>query len=139
MNRDVIINKCSVIDRCIKRVLEEYAGDPVSLQNLTKQDSIMLNLLRACEAAIDICMHIVAELSLGVPQSSRDSIDMLNQNGTISASSAQAIKNMIGFRNIAVHDYQALSLEIVQSIVERHLTDFRTYAQEILNATLKVI
>lgn len=44
---------------------------------------------------------------------------------------------MIGFRNIAVHDYQALNLEIVQAIIERHLIDFRQYVEEILGATIR--
>lgn len=137
MNRDVIINKCAVIERCVKRVVEEYGGSAASLENLTKQDSVMLNLLRACEAVIDLAMHLVAEQSLGVPQSSRDSIEMLRKHGIISPSTAQSMKNMIGFRNIAVHDYQALNLLIVQAIIERHLIDFRHYVEEILGATLR--
>ena len=51
MNRAVIINKCAVIERCVKRVVEEYCGSAASLENLTKQDSVMLNLLRACVGA----------------------------------------------------------------------------------------
>jgi len=137
VNRDVILNKCAVIERCVKRVIEEYDDGPISLQNITKQDSIMLNLLRACEAAIDLAMHIVAEQALGVPQSSRDSIEMLSKHGTISPRTAQAMKNMIGFRNIAVHDYQTVNLEIVQAIVERHLVDFHSYTAEVLNTALR--
>ena len=137
MNRDVIINKCAVIERCVKRVVEEYGGSAASLENLTKQDSVMLNLLRACEAVIDLAMHLVAEQSLGVPQSSRDSIEMLRKHGIIYPSTAQSMKNMIGFRNIALHDYHALNLLIVQAIIERHLIDFRHYVEEILGATLR--
>ena len=33
---------------------EEYDGDPKNLENITRQDSIILNLQRACEAAIAI-------------------------------------------------------------------------------------
>lgn len=33
--------------------------------NFTRQDSIILNLLRACEAAIDIAMHVVRIKGLG--------------------------------------------------------------------------
>jgi uncharacterized protein YutE (UPF0331/DUF86 family) len=34
---------------------------------------------------------------------------------------------MIGFRNIAVHDYKALSLPIIISIIENHLNDFEEF------------
>ena len=34
------------------------------------------------------------------------------------------MKVMVGFRNIAVHDYQEMNLVILQKIVEDHLKDF---------------
>lgn len=136
MNRDVVLNKCSVIERCIERVIAEYGHDPSSLKDITRQDSIVLNLMRACEAAIDLSMHLVAEMSLGIPQSSRDSLEMLGRTGIVSACTVQAMKNMVGFRNIAVQDYQSLNLAIVQAIVERHLNDFHQYTREILFATI---
>ncbi|STO11468.1 Uncharacterised protein [[Flavobacterium] thermophilum] len=37
MKSDVILNKISVIERCLKRIREEYNGDPKNLQNYTKQ------------------------------------------------------------------------------------------------------
>ncbi|NNU91727.1 DUF86 domain-containing protein [Geobacillus sp. NFOSA3] len=77
MNNDVILNKISVIERCIKRINEEYDNNPKNLQNYTKQDSIILNIQRACEASIDIAMHIVAEKKLGIPQTSRDAFELL--------------------------------------------------------------
>ena len=69
---DVILNKISVIERCIKRINEEYDNNPENLKNYTKQDSIILNIQRACEASIDLAMHIVSEKKLGIPQNSRD-------------------------------------------------------------------
>lgn len=37
------------------------------------------------------------------------------------------MKNMVGFRNIAVHSYQELQVPILQAIVSDHLTDFETF------------
>jgi hypothetical protein len=45
---DIAINKAEVIRRCLTRVAEEYRGDASRLENCTTQDSIILNLLRAC-------------------------------------------------------------------------------------------
>lgn len=53
MRNDVILNKISVIERCNKRILEVYQQDPKNLLDYTKQDSIILNIQRACEACID--------------------------------------------------------------------------------------
>ena len=58
-----MLNKTSVIERCIKRIEEVYENNPEHLKNYTKQDSIILNIQRASEAAIDLAMYIVSEKS----------------------------------------------------------------------------
>ena len=133
MGNDVIYNKIAIIERCITRVTEEYDNNPDSLKNFTKQDSIILNIQRACEACIDLAMHIVAEKKLGIPQNSRDAFEILNSNGFITNGEAKNLKSMIGFRNIAVHDNQTLSINIVKEIIEKHLNDFEDFTKTIIN------
>jgi uncharacterized protein YutE (UPF0331/DUF86 family) len=126
---DVALNKAAIIERCIARVREEYGGDPAVLRNnQTKQDAIILNLQRACEAAVDLAMHRVRVHQLGIPQDSRDAFELLARAGRLDRARADAMKRMVGFRNIAVHDYQALNLAIVQAIIERQLDGLREFA-----------
>ncbi|MFE8701734.1 DUF86 domain-containing protein [Cytobacillus sp. FJAT-54145] len=132
MNNDVLLNKISTIERCIKRINEVYEGSPSSLEDFTKQDSIILNIQRACKASIDIAMYLVASQKLGTPQTSRDAFDFLESNHIIDKNLAQKMKSMIGFRNIAVHDDQNVNLQIVQSIVENHLSDFFQFTKTVL-------
>ena len=128
---DIDLNKAAIIRRCLTRISEEYRGNPSRLDDFTIQDSIVLNLLRACEAAIDLAMHRVAQGRFGIPQTSRDSFQLLAQNGILSHASATAMKHMVGFRNIAVHNYQNIQLPILQAIVEKHLVDFESYLGEL--------
>ncbi|TYR75957.1 DUF86 domain-containing protein [Rossellomorea vietnamensis] len=132
MKSDVILNKISIIERCIKRVNEEYDHNPQTLHNFTKQDSIILNIQRTCEASIDLAMHVVAEKKLGLPQTSRDAFTLLEKEGVITTAISARMQAMVGFRNIAVHDYQELNLEILQKIVEDHLEDFKQFTKLIL-------
>lgn len=44
----------------------------------------------------------------------------------------QNLQNMVGFRNIAVHDYQKMNLDILVQIIKVHLQDFLTFTQTIL-------
>lgn len=134
MKNDVILNKISVIERCINRIQEVYATEPSNLKDYTKQDSIILNIQRACEASIDLAMHIVSEQRLGLPQTSRDAFDMLQSHSIIDEGIAKRLKAMVGFRNIAVHDYQTLNLDILKQIVDNHLSDFTDYTKQILKA-----
>jgi uncharacterized protein YutE (UPF0331/DUF86 family) len=129
---DVIINKSQVIERCIQRILCEYEGNPDNLANITRQDSIVLNLQRACEASIALAMHIVAEQGLGIPMVSREAFDILAEHHYIDEPLAGRLKAMVGFRNIAVHDYQKLELKILQEIIEKNLDDLKTFTQSIL-------
>jgi uncharacterized protein YutE (UPF0331/DUF86 family) len=132
MKNDVVLNKISVIERCKKRILDVYDQKPENLKDYTKQDSIILNIQRACEACIDLAMHIVVQKRLGLPQTSRDAFDMLETSSIIDEEIAKRLKAMVGFRNIAVHDYQTLNLNILEQIVEKHLEDFTDFTKQIL-------
>ena len=132
VNNDVVLNKAATVERCVKRVLEVYAGNPENLQDYTKQDSIILNIQRACEASIDLAMHIVSIKKLGLPKKSRDAFQYLQEANIIDDNLAKTLMNMVGFRNIAVHDYQSIDLDILQAIIENHLTDFTAYTKVVL-------
>jgi uncharacterized protein YutE (UPF0331/DUF86 family) len=132
MENDIVLNKSNIIERCIRRINEVYEDDPENLKDFTKQDSIILNIQRACEACIDLAMHIISDKKLGLPQSTRDAFDLLEQERIIDSNMAKRLKMMVGFRNIAVHEYQKLNLVIVQKILENHLKDLSDFSQLIL-------
>jgi uncharacterized protein YutE (UPF0331/DUF86 family) len=131
---DVLLNKITIIENCLRRVREEYDGHEEEIKsNFTKQDSIILNLQRACEAAIDLAARLVRTKKLGVPQASRDVFTLLEAGHIISPELSRKMQGMVGFRNIAIHEYQKINLQIVTSILSSHLQDF----EDFVNAVLK--
>jgi uncharacterized protein YutE (UPF0331/DUF86 family) len=133
MADDVLINKAATIERCVARAREEYFSDPASFaSNFTRQDAAILNIQRACEAALDMGQHLIRRERLGVPQSARDVFALLAQAGCIELALAQGLQRMVGFRNIAVHDYKALQLPITVAIIEKHLDEFLQYSKVLL-------
>lgn len=133
MADDVLINKAASIERCVARVREEYEKDPATFAtDFTRQDSAVLNIQRACEAALDIGQHLIRRERLGIPQSARDTFELLLQGGWLEEGLVKNLKNMVGFRNIAVHDYQALQLPIMIAIITGHLDDFLAFSAFIL-------
>lgn len=127
---DVLLNKAATIEHCLSRVREEYVGHESALEtDLTRQDSIVLNLQRACEAAIDLAMHILRKQRLGLPQDARDAFTLLENAGAIPADTATHMRAMVGFRNIADHQYQKLSMPVLHSILHDHLEDFTTFTR----------
>ncbi len=130
MADDVILNKAGVIERCIARVREEHDGNDENLMNnFTRQDSIILNLQRACEATIDLAMHIVKTNSLGVPQESRDAFSLLSDADLLETDSAEKLMKMVGFRDIAIHDYKKMNLDIVNNIIHNDLDVFLDFSK----------
>ncbi len=132
---DVLLNKAATIERCVRRVHEEYERDPAGFAtDFTRQDAAILNIQRACEAALDMGQHLVRRDRLGVPQSARDVFTLLAQSGRIEPDLAESLKRMVGFRNIAVHDYQALQLPITVKIITVHVDEFLRYSKALLQA-----
>ena len=133
MQDDLIINKISTINKCIERIQYEYKESKgLFKKDFTKQDSIVLNLERASQAAIDIASHIVRIKKLGIPQTNRDVFVFLENHSLISNEISKRMQAMVGFRNIAVHDYQSLNLDIIIEIIEKHLNDFIEFIKQIL-------
>ena len=84
----------------------------------------MMYIQRACESCIDSAMHLVSIKKLGIPQNSRDSFELLAENQIIDQQLKNRLTAMVGFRNIAVHNYQEINIKIIENIIEKHLPDF---------------
>lgn len=129
---DVRVQKVASIQRAVARAREEFAAAGVAFaQDRTRQDAAVLNILRACETALDLANMLVGEKRLGVPQSSRDTFRLLADAGLIDAGLCLRLQRMVGFRNIAVHQYQMLDVAVVESILRRDLGDVLRYAETI--------
>ncbi|WP_291465410.1 DUF86 domain-containing protein [Desulfobacula sp.] len=120
---DILLNKASIIERCIIRIQEEYTACP-TLDNFTHVDALVLNIERACQAAIDMAMHLVAENRYGIPQSSAHAFILLSDNNIIPKKLAESLQNMVGFRNLVVHNYQELDQAILAFVIEKGYIDF---------------
>jgi uncharacterized protein YutE (UPF0331/DUF86 family) len=133
MADDVLVNKAATVERCVARAREEYNRDPSNFaSDFTRQDAATLNVQRACEAVLDMGQHLVRREKLGVPQSARDVFELLAQGHWIDAKLAEALKRMVAFRNIAVHDYQSLLLPILINVITLHLGEFLAFTKIVL-------
>ena len=127
---DVVLSKINIIKNCMmaidKATLKE--NDPDFLLAIYE-----LNLQRAVQACIDLANVILAKDGLGLPNTYRQSFELLSRHRIINESLTQKMISMVGFRNISVHDYGHIKPEIVHGIVKNHLVDFETFYTVILN------
>jgi uncharacterized protein YutE (UPF0331/DUF86 family) len=130
---DIILNKKESVERCIKQIRAYYArpSDLAFEEDHLKQDAIAVNLQRAAEQVIDLANHVIKKKKLGLPKESKESFDILARADVIPGELAGKLKGMVGFRNILVHQYEDLDLEIMVDVIEHHLddlVDFTNYA-----------
>jgi len=131
---DIIINKIQTIQRCIQRAREEYAADPDGFgSNYTRQDAAILNVLRACEQAIDLANYVIRRNKLGIPTASTESFDLLRQKSIIVAPLADKLKQMVHFRNTVIHQYQHTDMSIVKSVIISDLDGLLEFCDRIMD------
>jgi uncharacterized protein YutE (UPF0331/DUF86 family) len=114
---DILLNKAAIIERCIRRIGEEARACP-GYDDFSHVDSLTLNIERACQASIDMAMHVVAEKHLGVPQSNAEAFALLEKAGIIGKELSKSLRGMAGFRNVAVHQYEELDMGVLRWVVE---------------------
>ena len=125
----VTARKIATIVRCIERAREERAaaGQGFSKDN-TRQDAAILNITRACEAAVDLANMLIRKRRLGVPGDMKESFFLLQRAALITPELFERMKGMVGFRNLAIHQYQDINLEIVEAILRKDLDDLLAFA-----------
>lgn len=131
----VLFSKFRSIERCLERVREEYVGHEAEFAtNWSRQDAVVLNLIRACEQAIDMANRTIRLRRLEPPDDAREAFAVLGRAGLIGAELETVMKRMVGFRNVAVHSYEELDVEKVRSIIEARVDDLLAFARAMMDA-----
>ena len=129
----VLLHKAKVIERCVARARQEYAATEGHFStDFTRQDAAVLNLQRACEAALDMAQRVISMQGWGIAETSRDLFALLQRNSVIDAAMAKTLTNMVGFRNLAVHDYEELNYNIVESIITKDCNDLLSFSEKMI-------
>jgi len=132
MDQLILAQKLESLRRCIKRVGEKTPSRiDFLVQDPDIQDILVLNLTRAVQLCVDIGSHVISETEELAPTTMGDVFSALERLAVITPATCIAMKKAVGFRNIAVHNYQVIDWEIVYAISKNFLLDFRRFAKEI--------
>lgn len=136
MDWDLIGLKLESLRRCLRRVEAKCPQDVATLSaDYDAQDILALNLTRAVQLCVDIGAHLVADTQLSPPDTMGQTFDILQEAGIISVELAGRMKKAVGFRNLAVHNYDAINWAIVYAIARYRLTDFEDFAKAVVIAS----
>ena len=130
---EVLAQKITSLQRCVARARQARADAGADFRtNYNLQDAAVLNIIRASDTAIDLANMLIRLRRLGIPAESRESFAILSREKAIPVDLGQRLQKMVGFRNIAVHQYRDLDMDIVETVIVRNLDDLLQFAQVIL-------
>jgi uncharacterized protein YutE (UPF0331/DUF86 family) len=137
MDKQLIAEKLETLRSSIKRIESRL---PQSIDVLRSdhdiQDIITLNLTHAVQLCVDIAAHIIAETEAKPPSTMAETFEVLATLGILTSDLANRMRKAVGFRNVAVHNYQAVNWDIVYSICAHNLQDFKSFALAINDKVL---
>lgn len=126
----IIAKKLDVLDDTLRH-LRAYL--PVTLERLMEDWGLRKIVERSLqimvETMIDIAHRIIALRGDAPPATSAEAIARLKTYGVISDDTVYA--RMIRFRNFLVHNYDSLDPEVLYGILNRHLSDFESFRDDI--------
>ena len=132
MDRLVIDQKLESLRRYLRRIEEKRPPDAAVLKtDADLQDILTMNLTRAVQVCVDIGAHLIATLEVPPPDTMGQTFDILARAGILSADLATRMKKSVGFRNIAVHDYETIDWDLVYEITLHHTRDFAEFAKAV--------
>jgi uncharacterized protein YutE (UPF0331/DUF86 family) len=91
-----------------------------------------LNLQRSIQACIDMAQVVIAYKKLSLPNSYKMCFTILAKENILSSQTAEKMEKIVGFRNIAVHEYQEINKNILKNILDHHFGDFKEFYDQIL-------
>lgn len=92
--------------------------------------ALRYGLLEAIQIIIDVSCHLVSENNLGTPATYAECIELLRRAGLLDDTLAQAVTQMVGLRNMLVHEYASVDAGRLYALLGR-LDDFRSFVARI--------
>ena len=136
IDKKVIGEKLLSLNRCLERVKLHTPADVEALQSdFDTQDIICLNIQRAVQISVDIAAHILAEQLHEQTPTMAETFLALSRYELLDSQLASRLAKAVGFRNIAVHEYDTLDMNILYSIITKEIGCFYEFS----DAALRII
>ena len=133
IDKKVIGEKLISLNRCLERIKLHTPTSVETLQNdFDAQDIISLNIQRAVQISVDIAAHILAEQLHEQTPTMAETFLALSRHGLLDSQLASRLAKTVGFRNIAVHEYNTLDMNILYSIITKEIDCFYEFSDTVL-------
>ena len=112
ISRRVVEKKISKIKEMIRRIENmDFSQEQYFDETQPYQDALAFDLIQCVELLTDIATHIIAANDLPRPETHKEVFLNLGKAGYLSKGTAEAMGSAVGFRNIAVHEYDDVKFD----------------------------
>ena len=133
IDKKVIGEKLISLNRCLERIKLHTPTTVEALQNdFDAQDIVSLNIQRAVQISVDIAAHILAEQLHEQTPTMAETFLALSRYGLLDSQLASRLAKAVGFRNIAVHEYNTLDMNILYSIITKEIGCFYEFSDAVV-------
>lgn len=125
----LVVKKLARIEACL-RDLRLVTPDSV-VGDIVRERFAEHTLQIAIQAAIDVASHIVADERLGDAPTNHALFEVLARHGWLPGEQVHALRRMVGFRNVLVHEYDDVDLQMLREVLARHTGDLQAFVDTI--------
>jgi uncharacterized protein YutE (UPF0331/DUF86 family) len=122
----LIEKRLAVIDTCVSDLRALARADRLDT-DIRERRFVERTLQVAIQAALDVASHIVSERRLGEPATNRELFTLLERDGWVPSELRARLADMAGFRNVIVHGYDDVDLDVVRDVLKNHLVDLERF------------
>ena len=127
---ELVAKKLAFIETLVEEL--RTLSRPEEIAHDVREERFVEHTLQmAIQAALDVASHVVSDHRFGEPRSNRELFEILARRGWISERLLATLRRVVGFRNILVHGYERVHLDIVRGIVEDDLGDLLDFVEQV--------
>lgn len=131
MINGVIAQKLQTLDQVLTELRSMGRVNAAQLQqDWRDRRAIERDLQILVEVVVDICQRLISLAGQAPAATGADAVTRCIQLGALSDN--DAYRDMVRFRNLIVHRYEHIDVEILAAVVNRRLSDFEQFRDEIL-------
>jgi uncharacterized protein YutE (UPF0331/DUF86 family)/predicted nucleotidyltransferase len=113
VDKELLKSRITEILECIAALREDVLSIPREqvIASRLHRSSMERYVHIAIETMLDICRHIVSAKKMGIPETYKDIIRLLKDNGILPPELAARMEEYVGLKNILIHRYMVIDHE----------------------------
>jgi uncharacterized protein YutE (UPF0331/DUF86 family) len=127
---DLLAKKLAFIESCVADLRRLAVAENIE-SDVKERRFVEHTLQLGIQACLDVASHIVSDDRLGEPRTNQELFRLLEEAGRISKALSAKLRAAAGFRNILVHGYAEVDINVMRDVLEHHLDDLLAFADAV--------